>query len=116
MNRYVYTVCKEMEIAGAHMLHLPYESKCRNFHGHNWKVKVWCRVEELNAEGMVMDFTRIKEAIHDRLDHKCLNDIFDFNPTAENMARWMLEQIPCAFKMSVQESEGNVAVCEKAEG
>lgn len=116
MSKYVYTVCKEMEIAGAHRLSLPYESKCRNFHGHNWKAKIWCRAEELNDEGMVMDFTRIKEAVHDKLDHKCLNDLFDFNPTAENMARWMLEQIPSAFKVSVQESEGNVAVCEKVEG
>jgi 6-pyruvoyltetrahydropterin/6-carboxytetrahydropterin synthase len=116
MSKYIYSVCKEMEIAGAHRLSLPYESKCANFHGHNWKVKVWCRANALNGEGMVCDFTHIKRAIHDKLDHQCLNDIFDFNPTAENMARWMLEQIPSCYKVSVQESEGNVAVCEKDEG
>lgn len=116
MGEYVYTVCKEMEIAGAHRLSLPYESKCRNYHGHNWKVKVWCRTNDLNAEGMVIDFTQIKTAIHDKLDHQCLNNIFDFNPTAENIGRWILENAPHAFRVDIQESQGNIATVEKVEG
>ena len=62
---------------------------------------------------MVCDFTQIKKLIHDRLDHNNLNEVFDFNPTAENIARWIVEQIPEAFKCEVQESEGNIASYER---
>lgn len=102
-----------MEISAAHKLNLSYESKCQNLHGHNWHVTIYCKAEELNQDGMVCDFTHIKKAIHEKLDHQYLNDILPFNPTAENMARWMCEQIPTCYKVSVQESDGNIATYEK---
>ena len=105
----MYYVSKRMEIAGSHQLALSYESKCSNIHGHNWIVTVHCRAATLNADGMVCDFTRIKGRIHDALDHRHLNDVLPFNPTAENIARWITEQIPECYKAVVQESEGNVA-------
>ena len=111
----MYYISKRMEIAGAHSLNLSYESKCQNLHGHNWIVEVFCKSETLNADGMVEDFTLIKKRIHDTLDHKCLNDILPFNPTAENMARWICEQISTCYKVSVQESEGNIAIYERDE-
>lgn len=98
-----------MEIAGSHQLDLPYESKCRNLHGHNWIITVFCRAEKLNENGMVCDFKHIKNLIHGKLDHKNLNEVFDFNPTAENIAKWIVDQIPECYKASVQESEGNIA-------
>ena len=64
---------------------------------------------------MVCDFAKIKEQIHGKLDHQNLNEIFDFNPTAENIARWICEQIPTCYKVSVQESEGNIAIYEREE-
>lgn len=109
----MYFVSKSMEISAAHRLNLSYESKCQNLHGHNWHVTIYCRAKELNQDGMVCDFTHIKKAIHEKLDHQYLNDILPFNPTAENMARWMCEQIPTCYKVSVQESDGNIAVYEK---
>ena len=48
-----------------------------------------------------------------QLDHKNLNEVIPFNPTAENIARWVCEQIPTCFKVEVQESEGNIAIYEK---
>jgi len=110
MENFIYCVTKRMEIAGAHRLNLSYESKCQNLHGHNWIITLYCAAKELNEDGMVCDFKHIKEKIHGRLDHGNLNEILDFNPTAENIAKWCTQQIPECYKAMVQESEGNVAV------
>lgn len=109
----MYTVIKRMEVSASHSLNLSYPSKCENLHGHNWIITVWCRSHELNEDGMVVDFTHIKQAVTDRLEHKNLNDVLPFNPTAENIARWICEQISSCFKVEVQESENNRAIYEK---
>ena len=82
----MYTVIKRMEISAAHSLTLSYPSKCSNLHGHNWIITVYCRSHQLNADGMVVDFTHIKQVVQENLDHKVLNDVLPFNPTAENIA------------------------------
>ena len=102
-----------MEIAGSHKLNLSYDSPCQNLHGHNWIITIYCKAKTLNADGMIIDFKHIKERIHKRLDHQNLNNVLDFNPTAENIARWCVEQIPTCYKAKVQESEGNIAIYEK---
>lgn len=109
----MYKVTKRMEIAGAHKLQLDYESKCQNLHGHNWIVVVHCKAKELNKNGMVCDFTHIKKMVQDKLDHQYLNDVVDFNPTAENIAKWICDQVPNCWKVEVQESEGNIATYER---
>ena len=92
---------------------LPYRSKCASLHGHNWIITVYCRSSRLNSEGMVVDFTRIKEVVTEKLDHQNLNEVLPFNPTAENIARWVCRQIPQCYKVEVQESEGNIVIYEK---
>ncbi|HIZ05319.1 MAG TPA: 6-carboxytetrahydropterin synthase [Candidatus Phocaeicola gallistercoris] len=109
----MYTVIKRMEISASHSLNLSYPSKCENLHGHNWIITVFCRSAQLNDDGMVVDFTGIKDQIKGKLDHKNLNEVLPFNPTAENIARWICEQIPHCVKVEVCESEGNMAVYEK---
>ncbi len=91
----------------------PYRSKCASLHGHNWIITVYCRSSRLNSEGMVVDFTRIKEVVTEKLDHQNLNEVLPFNPTAENIARWVCKQIPQCYKVEVQESEGNIVIYEK---
>lgn len=108
----MYYVTKRVEISACHRLALDYESKCTAMHGHNWIITVHCRAKELNSNGMVTDFTDIKRTIMGRLDHACLNDVVAFNPTAENLARWICENIPNCYRVDVQESEGNTASYE----
>ncbi len=109
----MYYVTKRLEIAGSHSLRLNYPSKCTSLHGHNWIITVMCRAEELNENGMVADFSLIKRDIAEFLDHKNFNELFDFNPTAENIARWVCERIPNCYRVEVQESEGNIAAYER---
>lgn len=105
----MYYIQKRLEISASHYLELDYESKCSVLHGHNWIVTVYCRAESLDANGKVTDFTHIKSRVMDRLDHKAINEVVPFNPTAENLARWICEQVPNCYRVDVQESEGNLA-------
>lgn len=121
----MYYVSKRMEICAAHRLSLDYESACKNWHGHGYVVVVYCRASKLNHNGMIVDFKSVKNKIHGTFDHHCVNDIMgDVNPTAENMAELICEMVNEIFslpsedgdgecyKVSVQESEGNVAMYE----
>ena len=109
----MYYVCKRLEISAAHSLSLSYQSKCEEMHGHNWIVKIYCRSEVLNEDGMVTDFTLIKQKISSALDHKNLNEVLPFNPTAENIARWICDNVDNAYKVEVWESEMNMAAYER---
>ncbi|MFV0545879.1 MAG: 6-pyruvoyl trahydropterin synthase family protein [Bacteroides sp.] len=109
----MFTVIKRMEVSAAHKLVLPYQSKCSALHGHNWIITVYCRAERLNSDGMVVDFTLIKQKVMEKLDHQNLNEILPFIPTAENLARYICKMIPQCFKVEVQESEGNIVIYEK---
>ena len=108
----MYYVKKTMEVSASHSLSLNYESKCSAPHGHNWQITVYCKSRQLDVNGMVVDFTEIKRRIHGVLDHRNLNEVLPFNPTAENIARWCCEQVEQCYRVEVQESLGNVAVYE----
>ena len=63
--------------------------KCENLHGHNWKVEVYVKGENLDKCGLLVDFHVIKDVVNkiiNELDHKFLNelDFFkDINPSSE---------------------------------
>ena len=123
----MFLIKKTMTISAAHYLsHLPYESKCKEMHGHNWKITVFCRSKELNNHGMVVDFTELKKIVCEKLDHKVLNDCGIHIPTAENIALWVCEEINSkklksgwndkkrvfCYRVEVEENEGSTAIYE----
>ncbi|MDD7408149.1 MAG: 6-carboxytetrahydropterin synthase QueD [Firmicutes bacterium] len=115
----MYTLKTEASFDSAHFL-AGYDGKCRNLHGHRWRVVIKASSPELIKEGqcrgMVMDFGDLKDALKkevDRLDHsliiekgtlkeKTLEALreedfkifeFDFRPTAENFARYFFDRL-----------------------
>ena len=110
----MYKLKKRIEICGAHKLELSYKSKCQHLHGHNWKVDVFLQSETLNENGMIIDFDHIAQKLLEKLDHKILNDVLDFNPTAENLAKYICDFFaPHCYKVKIEECEGNEATYYK---
>src|SRR6201993_2515623 len=86
----MFEVSVEQTFAAGHALR-NYKGKCENVHGHNYRVQVVVRGEQLDRTGMLADFVELKRllpAIAEPLDHVFLNDIDPFraeNPSAENI-------------------------------
>lgn len=94
-----------------------HESKCKHLHGHNGRIHFTIRANDnkLDDIGRVIDFSVIKQKlctwIEDVIDHSTLiwskdpllhslrdldrDGIFEvpFNPTAENICRWFVEDV-----------------------
>ncbi|QAS51881.1 6-carboxytetrahydropterin synthase QueD [Halobacillus litoralis] len=89
-------VSKEFSFDAAHHLHC-YEGKCKNLHGHTYKV-IFGISGFVDDIGLVIDFGEIKkiwkEQIEIHLDHRYLNDTLpNMNTTAENMVVWIYEKM-----------------------
>lgn len=93
----MYEVRVTADFAAAHFLR-DYHGKCENLHGHNYKVYAHVRGTELDAGGMLIDFSVLKNALRSaikKLDHTNLNDIAAFaqNPSAERIARYIYDEM-----------------------
>lgn len=92
-------VRRRFEFEAAHRLP-NHPGKCRELHGHSYKlfVKVDRAVDE--TSGMAIDFsdlkTIVREHVLSRLDHVCVNDLIE-NPTAERMAIWIWAELKPAL-------------------
>lgn len=102
------------DISCGHRVH-GHESKCAHLHGHNYRVHFTVQADKLDEIGRIMDFSVIKSRLcmwlEDNWDHKFLiwekdpwsryvleldpggTVIVPFNPTAENMAQFLVEVI-----------------------
>jgi len=88
----MFELVVEKTIAAAHFLR-DYRGPCERLHGHNYRILVFVRGEQLDEAGMLVDFGDIKKALNgilDRFDHYCLNDLPEFekqSPSTENLAK-----------------------------
>jgi 6-pyruvoyltetrahydropterin/6-carboxytetrahydropterin synthase len=94
-----YEVMIERHFSSAHQLR-GYKGKCENLHGHNYKIEVFVRGEEVNDIGLLVDFGDVKTATDEvvkYLDHRNINELppfdIEINTSAENIARFILEYI-----------------------
>jgi 6-pyruvoyltetrahydropterin/6-carboxytetrahydropterin synthase len=94
--------------SAAHFLR-GYKGKCEKVHGHTFQVEVQIAVARVGEDGIGVDFTEIKTALAAILpDHALLNDVYAFNPSAENLSRHFYGQLKARFPVAavtVWESE-----------
>lgn len=103
----MFEVSIRASFAAAHHLRA-YHGSCERLHGHNWEAEVTLRSEALNEVGMVMDFRELKQAVASVLeswDHRYLNEVPPFqtvNPTAENLARTLFQDLTRRLPQTVR--------------
>ena len=119
-------ITKEIEIDVGHRV-FNHKSKCRNIHGHRYKVQVGVDDKVIDTkgssdEGMVIDFSDLKQCMMDNIDavfdHSFIMSVEDpfapifidlkkqgqkinfvhFVPTAENLAKYFYEILKIALE------------------
>lgn len=118
-----YCCTRKIEFDAAHRV-MDHKGKCYRLHGHRYVVEASFISKSLSELGMVIDFTEIKSVlgnwIDENWDHNTILNLKDkdlgskienslqqkiyylqYNPTAENMAKYLLNEIcPKLFKDS----------------
>ena len=111
-----YSIRVRQRFSAAHYLR-GYKGKCEELHGHNYLVEVFIQSNKLRKPGLVYDFSEVKEQLKRILpDHKLLNDLFSFNPTSENLAKYFYDQLSKKYpvlKVIVWENEDSAAEYEE---
>ena len=132
----MHLITSESSFDAAHFL-TNYEGKCKNIHGHRWRVVVTIKGELTN--GMLVDFGDFKKDIKDLCDYfdhsfiaekgsldKKLFDLLnkqfvlrvvEFRTTAENFSKYIFEEMSKKYSVKevcVYETPNNCAryVCE----
>lgn len=111
----MYELMVESSFSAAHQL-TKSNTNCEELHGHNWKVQLFAEGEVDPQIGWVYDFSKLKSHLKNtlnKLDHKFLNDILEVSPTAENIAKYIFDDVSKTIKIiskvSVWESENSKA-------
>lgn len=109
------TIMRRIKFCAGHRLYR-HGGKCEHFHGHNYVADIFVEGDEVDSVGRVLDFAELKARtkgwIDANWDHSFLvyeeddNAIkalemvepmrlykLPYNPTAENMARYLLEEV-----------------------
>ena len=97
----MFLIAKRWHFDAAHHLDdLPEGHKCARVHGHTWNVEVRVTAAQLMSPGFVTDFGDLAPFgayLTAELDHRDLNEVFDFPPTserlAEHLATWIIQHL-----------------------
>jgi len=116
----MWTVTRDFAFEAAHSLpHLPEGHKCRQLHGHSYRVRVEA-CGGLDERGFVVDYAEIKAVVAPlvaRLDHQNLNELFDFPTTSEHLAAWLYREakkrLPQLSRVVLHETTGTSVIYEE---
>jgi 6-pyruvoyltetrahydropterin/6-carboxytetrahydropterin synthase len=90
-----WRISKTFEFSYSHVLAgLPEGHQCARLHGHNAVVQVVLESDRLNDVGFIVDYGELaplKAYLDGAYDHRHLNDVVPFNPTAELLAADLLK-------------------------
>lgn len=108
----MYTISKEFHFSASHQLMGLHETHpCGRIHGHNYTLKVFLRGNEPNKDGFVQDYNDLKpisDWVDNILDHRHLNEIFDFQTSVENMSKYIYDlfkpQFPLLYAVEMSET------------
>lgn len=114
-----YSITRYHDFSCGHRV-VGHEGKCKHLHGHNYRIYFTVKADKLDDVGRVVDFSVVKshlcQWLEDEWDHKFLAWEDDyalqelaltaqgemlsqsfvwvpFNPTAENMAQYLVEVV-----------------------
>lgn len=114
------TCTRRIQFCSGHRVY-GHEGKCRNLHGHNYVAFITAEAADLDSVGRVIDFSVLKEKVGVWIDAKwdhgtilwsgddqalaavsgiepCKLFVLPSNPTAENMA-WYLLNVVCPVEL-----------------
>jgi 6-pyruvoyltetrahydropterin/6-carboxytetrahydropterin synthase len=110
------TCTRRLEFDAAHRV-MNHESKCATLHGHRYVIEITAEAEQLDSLGRIIDFSVLKAKVGTWMDREwdhtaiiyCEDEqtiqglhnvpgfkpifLSEFNPTAENMAEYLLKVI-----------------------
>jgi 6-pyruvoyltetrahydropterin/6-carboxytetrahydropterin synthase len=114
----LYRTFVETHFTAAHQLR-GYPGHCGRLHGHTWKVRLEVETDIADALGLSIDFKELMRIVHiplNRLDHFHINEIPPFdrqNPTAENLSKYIYQEVKNNLPASVSVHEITVWESEK---
>ncbi|RMH09431.1 MAG: 6-carboxytetrahydropterin synthase [Aquificota bacterium] len=88
-----WTVVVKKQFNWAHYL-TNYHGAPEPLHGHTWTVELHIYADRVDEGGMGYDFVEVKKFLEELLpDYRLLNELVDFSPSAENMAKWIYQKV-----------------------
>ena len=118
----MYRIAKSFHFSASHTLSLPPPHPCSRLHGHNYVVEVVLETERLDLRGFVVDYGELKQLrdfVDSTYDHRHLNDVVPFEPTAENLAeeifRFAKSRWPQTVRVRLSETPATWAEFEGSE-
>ncbi len=131
------TIMRRIKFCAGHRLHR-HGGKCEFFHGHNYVADFFVSGDETDDVGRVIDFADLKQRFKGWLDEHwdhgfllssadengisaiqqvkpCKYYVLPYNPTAENMARYLLEEVCPQLLADTQVTATKVVIWETDE-